>query len=218
MHSTVVFLCAPFITFKQTINDMQRILFLLLSVVVASGFIVAQTRIEMPVKQNPPFEVSVSEVILDFTAPSMTLGGDVVATGGSGSYIYRWYNGEKEIGTDATLVITEPGEYKLDIKDACDCLNTVIFSVKSASVEGVETEGFALYPNPVKDKLTIKAGEIDLRQVNIVPVSGRLLLVAIDFDQKDANEIDLSSLPGGEYIVNCVVGDNNVITRKVIKL
>ena len=197
---------------------MQRILFLLLSVVVASGFIVAQTRIEMPVKQNPPFEVSVSEVILDFTAPSMTLGGDVVATGGSGSYIYRWYNGEKEIGTDATLVITEPGEYKLDIKDVCDCLNTVIFSVKSASVEGVETEGFALYPNPVKDKLTIKAGEIDLRQVNIVSVSGRLMLVATDFDQKDENEIDLSSLPGGEYIVNCVVGDNNVITRKVIKL
>lgn len=185
---------------------------------VASGFIVAQTRIEMPVKQNPPFEVSVSEVILDFTAPSMTLGGDVVATGGSGSYIYRWYNGEKEIGTDATLVITEPGEYKLDIKDACDCLNTVIFSVKSASVEGVETEGFALYPNPVKDKLTIKAGEIDLRQVNIVSVSGRLMLVATDFDQKGENEIDLSSLPGGEYIVNCVVGDNNVITRKVIKL
>ena len=197
---------------------MQRILFLLLSVVVASGFIVAQTRIEMPVNQNPPFEVSVSEVILDFTAPSMTLGGDVVATGGSGSYIYRWYNGEKEIGTDATLVITEPGEYKLDIKDACDCLNTVIFSVKSASVEGVETEGFALYPNPIKDKLTIKAGEIDLRQVNIVSVSGRLLLVATDFDLKDENEIDLSSLPGGEYIVNCVVGDNNVITRKVIKL
>ena len=44
------------------------------------------------------------------------------------------------------------------------------------------------------------------------------MLVATDFDQKGENEIDLSSLPGGEYIVNCVVGDNNVITRKVIKL
>ena len=64
---------------------------LLTAFAMTSCALAAQTYIPMPVSQNPPFEVSTNEVFVEFMSPSMTIGGSVVVTGGSGNYSYRWY-------------------------------------------------------------------------------------------------------------------------------
>ena len=181
----------------------------------ASLMLSAQTRIPMPVSQNPPFEVSTNEVTVEFAAPQMTIGGDVIVAGGSGTYSYRWCRGSEEISTEAVLTIEEAGVYDLYISDTCDCLQHVTFTVQAASVEGVGGDTVALYPNPVTDYLTISG--LRLRQVCVVSMAGALVAVHGDFAPGTATQVDMTSLPAGEYVVNCVTENRDVITAKIVK-
>lgn len=175
----------------------------------------AQTHIPMPVSQNPLFEVSTNEVTVEFAAPQMTIGGDVIVAGGSGTYTYRWCRGSEEISTEAVLTIDEAGVYDLYISDACDCMQHVTFTVQAASVEGVGGDKIALYPNPVTDYLTV-AG-LRLRQVCVVSMDGALVAVHSDFAPGTTTQINLSTLPAGEYVVNCVTENRDVVTAKIVK-
>ena len=81
---------------------MKRILTAgVLSVAVALGC-AAQAIVRMPVEQNPLFEVSTSkvEIAMPEEGGGVLLGGNVVVTGGSGVYTYRWYTPQvKKLGT-----------------------------------------------------------------------------------------------------------------------
>ena len=194
---------------------MHRIVSLLITLSLACGTFNAQTLITMPVKQNPPFEVSVKEVFLEFVAPSITIGGDVVVTGGSGSYSYRWYSGSDKIGDDALLTIEEAGVYDLYIDDTCDCVQRVSFIVTPSSVEGVGTDFAGVYPNPVDDRLVISG--IKAVQVNILSIAGQLESVYADFGDEEQIELNVSALPAGDHIVNIVTSEHKVVTKKIVK-
>ena len=188
---------------------------LLTAFAMMSCALAAQTYIPMPVSQNPPFEVSTNEVFVEFVSPSMTIGGSVVVTGGSGNYSYRWYSGSEEIGSEASITIDAAGVYDLRVSDTCDCMQQVRFTVTSASVEGLEAGKAAVYPNPVADRLVVR-GE-DIKQVCVVSAAGALVAVRTGFEPGSQVDIDMSMLPAGEYIVNCVTTRHNVLTRKIVK-
>ena len=193
----------------------MRLKILLTIIATLSMMLSAQTRIPMPVSQNPLFEVSTNEVTVEFAAPQMTIGGDVIVAGGSGTYSYRWCRGSEEISTEPVLTISEAGVYDLYISDAFDCMQHVVFTVQAASVEGVGLDKIALYPNPVTDCLTVSG--LRLRQVCVVSMGGALVAVHGDFAPGTTTQIDLSSLPAGEYVVNCVTENNDVVTGKIVK-
>lgn len=189
----------------------------ILTTITATAWCVlsAQTYIAMPVSQNPPFGVSANEVYVEFVPPTMTIGGDLVVTGGSGSYTYLWKHGSTEIGREASIEISEAGVYELNISDACDCLQRVVFTVNPASVEGVGTSEVSVYPNPASDRLTVSG--MSLVQVSIVSMSGKLVAVHSGFGRDARADIDVSGLPAGEYIVNLVGENHKVVTRKIVK-
>jgi hypothetical protein len=140
--------------------------------------------------QNPPFGVSVNEVSASYDGIPLTIGADVVITGGSGVYNYRWYKGETELGTDAAISVNEPGDYFLDVKDQCDCLQTVVFHISTASsITGIEL-GKVVQTTVFNDK-------------------GQLIKVAA------GDDADLQSLPKGLYVVNRVGENGAVETYKV---
>lgn len=87
---------------------------------------------------------------------------------------------------------------------------TVINPSDIATIEGNE---LVLYPLPVKDKLHIRSGEV-MRSISLLSVSGQLLHQQ-DSD-KHEDDIYLSSVPSGVYILR-IVTDDNVQIRKVIK-
>ena len=94
-------------------------------------------------------------------------------------------------------------------------MQQVRFTVTSASVEGVEAGKAAVYPNPVADRLVVR-GE-DIKQVCVVSAAGALVAVRTGFETGSQVDIDMSMLPAGEYIVNCVTTRHNVLTRKIVK-
>ncbi len=67
-----------------------------------------------------------------------------------------------------------------------------------------------VYPNPTKDKINITASE-NIKEISVYNISGELISTA-----KEINEIDLSSLNSGLYIIS-VQTDNNIKHLRVTK-
>lgn len=177
----------------------------------------AQAIVSMPVEQNPLFEVSTDRV--DVTMPAdgggIVLGGNVVITGGSGVYAYRWYTPQgTELGTESTYLAEQPGVYMLDITDSCDCLQSVEFNLASAGISSVSMPELRIGPNPTAG--TIHISGFDAVRIAVVDMSGRLVAV-IESDGEPFESADLSALPQGEYILTLGGADGTKVVHRIIK-
>lgn len=178
----------------------------------------AQTVIDMTFVQNPLFEVSTNDVTASLDNGPLTLGADVVITGGSGSYTYRWYTQDGEtISTDHSLEVTVAGEYLLDVTDQCDCLQTIIFHITGEVPAGIHTLQAANVINYDAASTRIDfSTDASIYQACIVAMGGRLCRVATAYDGR-LNYLDLSTLPPGVYVVQAITTDGNILTHKIIK-
>lgn len=176
----------------------------------------AQSVVRMPVSQNPLFEVSTNEVnVSSGDGSDITLGGNLVIKGGSGSYTYRWYTADnRELGTESTLTVNNPGIYNLDISDSCDCVQTVRFNVSNAGVGDIAYGSLRLSPNPTQGPVTVEG--FDAVQIAVVGISGRMEYL-IDRSGDIIRDFDLSSLPAGQYIVTVSDTEGRVETARIIR-
>jgi hypothetical protein len=69
-----------------------------------------------------------------------------------------------------------------------------------------------LFPNPVSDKLNIRASGFTVDRVSVFDVYGRLVLHA----QSSPGFIDVSGLPSGIYQVTIISDQERCVTRKII--
>ncbi len=152
----------------------------------------AQSIVNLNLKQNPLFSVSTNEVVAVMEGKEIVLGADIVISGGSGNYTYRWYTSDGELGTDKYLTIQKTGEYLLDIKDECDCMQTVAFHI--TGTDGV-------------DNVPVDA----IVQTVVFTVNGRLVKVS------KGSVVDTSSLPNGVYVINRVGKNGKIDVRKFVK-
>lgn len=152
----------------------------------------AQSIVNMELVQNPPFGVSVNEVSATYDGMPLTLGANVVITGGSGVYDYRWAKGETVLGASATITVDEPGDYTLDVKDRCDCRQTVVFHITKVAFVNAAELGKIVQTTVFNDK-------------------GQLVRV---FNGPDVN---LDSLPKGLYLLNRVGENGSVKTIKMTR-
>lgn len=177
----------------------------------------AQAVVKMPLSQNPLFEVSTNNVTValpDGTS-SATIGGDIVVKGGSGNYSYRWYSeAGTEFGTEQTLSVNTTGTYLLDIKDTCDCLQTVRFNVGTAGIGELELDAVSITPNPTDGFINI-AG-MKAVQLTATSMSGRLAAL-IENDGSEFDSADLGNLAPGHYIVALTDRNGKVFVTKLIK-
>ncbi len=151
----------------------------------------AQALINMGFEQNPLFGVSANDVTAVIDGTELQLGADIVITGGSGNYTYRWYTATEELGDGATLTVAEPGEYAVDISDECGCVQTVAFHIgDAAGMSGVPASG--------------------VKQTAVFDESGVLVKVF------NGASYDSSSLRSGVYIVNKTGADGKVSVSKIL--
>ena len=127
------------------------------------------------------------------------------SSGGAGGYTYLWSDGQ----TTANATGLSAGTYACDITDANGCI--YLFSVTIGggvtAVEDVQ-KILLVYPNPVKDVLTIDGM---YSSVEIYDIYGKLVL------SSDAKRtINVSSLSNGVYFIN--INTNNIITVKKITI
>ena len=177
----------------------------------------AQAIVSIPVNQNPVFEVSTNhvEVTVPDSNDDIILGADVVITGGSGSYTYRWTDQRgNDLGTESELHVSEPGLYTLDIADTCDCLQTVTFNVATASLDEIAGSILTISPNPSEGFIRIDG--FDPVQITAVNMSGHLAATLTSPDGTHIHEADLSTLPSGIYLLTLTDNARNVIVSRIV--
>jgi hypothetical protein len=191
---------------------------LTLSVVMAAVAVChGQTIITMPIAQNPLFEVSTDkvELVMPNDGGGVVLGGNVVVTGGSGEYTYRWYNQKgAELGIDATLYAEASGKYMLDISDSCNCLKTIEFDLTSAGIDATEVNRLNIGPNPTTGTLYISG--VDVQRIATIDMSGRLVSV-IESNGNPIISADYTALTAGEYLLTIATTTGQTIVYKMIK-
>ncbi|NND61597.1 MAG: choice-of-anchor B family protein [Flavobacteriaceae bacterium] len=89
------------------------------------------------------------------------------------------------------------------------------FLVKASSLGTSESElaqNLSIYPNPASTTLTVETNEIQISEITLIDVVGKVLLSEENLDVTQKT-LDISSLSKGIYFVNV----NNDTTKKIIK-
>jgi hypothetical protein len=73
--------------------------------------------------------------------------------------------------------------------------------------------GLSIYPNPVKDRLFIRRDALQLERVEVIDLSGRLLLLKEDFT---GEALDVTRLESGVYVLK-IVKNGQLTVHKFIK-
>lgn len=77
-------------------------------------------------------------------------------------------------------------------------------------------EGLVLYPNPVKNQLTVDSGNIDAKQVSIFDIKGKLLIQSRE-KFVGTKSFDISELSHGTYLVSVLSDNGTKRSRMFIK-
>jgi hypothetical protein len=164
--------------------------------------------------------------IIDINLTIIELNNDVVAAGAvlnavQTGAMYQWLdcdNGMMPIaGASAKqFTATSNGNYAVvvtqsDCRDTSECV-----AVVNIGVEGKQAKQLFVYPNPVKDELTVELTEVRSRvDLKLYDVHGRLV-----FSQRIGGQqkiqVEMSSLPKGLYLLE-VRSDDMELRRKLVK-
>lgn len=133
------------------------------------------------------------------------LAGDSIAllvpsvTGGEAPLSYLWNTGN----TNDSLWVDSNGVYILTIKDSKNCLakDTLVVSQLTSLNEPFESRKISLFPNPVKDVLTVQFENLaDMPEIKVFNVQGKQMQVK-SIPKPGSVVLDLKPLPGGCYVL-----------------
>jgi len=92
--------------------------------------------------------------------------------------------------------------------------NTTLYAKwkQMTGIADITIAGIEIYPNPVKDVLQIESDELNIKQIEIVNLSGKVIYRFNNF----RNQINVSTLPQGIYFVKLKT-DKGTVTKKFVK-
>ncbi len=132
---------------------------------------------------------------------------------------YQWLKDGALIpgATDATLLVSENGNYQVAVTNGAGCADTsAVYEVTNAN--GISTvhplsSRVSAYPNPATGKLYVKAPASVRIDARLLGIDGKVLLVL-----KDVRELSLHGLAQGLYLLELSDGHGQVIKReKIVK-
>lgn len=139
---------------------------------------------------------------------------------GNGSdmtYFWDFGDGSGGSGTTVTHAFDDPGTYTVSLFATnfnCQQIVSQSVSATSARPEGLP-EGFALYPNPGKDRLFLEvpAGTqtVELELLNLLGQS--VMPVQRLAPQGERVELSVSEIPAGAYLVRLIADNRPVVVR-----
>lgn len=144
-------------------------------------------------------------VIVNPLPAKPTITKDSLTLTSSAANAYQWFKNETIIvnATTQTYTVTESGDYKVRIKDLSDCeAFSDVMNVQVTGLENSYNNTIHVYPNPVKDILTV-SGIGNRVSGKVMNYLGEMVLEVNSPD----GLIDVSSLPHGFYILKT---DNGV--------
>lgn len=124
-------------------------------------------------------------------------------------------SGTMTIGTPYNYTITVAGNYGYK----CGLHQTMLGGFQASTPTGVLESSINLlttaYPNPVKDKLTVKYDGLELIEVLNV-IGEKIQTIALDATESKV-EIDFSNLPSGMYFYRTYKEGAIVETKRIVK-
>ena len=156
-------------------------------------------------------------IIIKFIDNTITVSGDTLTANATG-YKYQWLNcndGNTPITGEnkQTFIVDKSGSYSVIISnDTCsvtsDCVDIIYSSILPLDAK----ENITIFPNPVKDKFSVRGLNIkNIRKMIIYNQTGRKLL-----NLNNTKTIDVSDLAPGLYIVE-IITRNNIFRKRFIK-
>ena len=132
----------------------------------------------------------------------------------SGNDLISWNNSTKCLDIAAGLTAND---YVVELTANNGILPnaTLTFTLTVNAVNSIEeilAEKLSIYPNPVKDELRIESGELTIKKVEIIDLSGRILI----FLQSPMSPIKIANLPNSIYFIK-IETDKGIVTRKFVK-
>lgn len=127
------------------------LLFLLLPALILSG----QSIIHIPFIQPAPFTAGPVENLVEISGNNaLTIGGQLIVSGGKDPRTYLWSKDGIVIGNDTVLEIHSPGNYHLLISDSGGCSQNIVFIVSfPAGLGEMDKNSFHIFPNPVHHEI-----------------------------------------------------------------
>ncbi len=140
--------------------------------------------------------------------PSIQQNINLLSTAKLSGAMYDWYFNSKLIAHGIqydTLSTKGAGRYKVrvtDLKSGCSSESAEF--VGGATAVSEQTAAFNIYPDVLRDWLTIECVEQDGLRCAVYTLLGQEVLRAEHADQATALRVDLRSLPNGQYLVRCM--------------
>lgn len=164
-----------------------------------------------------------SIITLDLTILNVdvttTLNANTLTANATGA-TYQWIdcsdNSLISGATDASFVATVSGDYAVIVNDGtCTdtsvCENVTVTSVGDLTLNANE-DNYRIYPNPTTNKVSISNFHTGIENITVMDLTGRTVMSF----KPMADQIDLSHLDNGIYLIQMNVGDKK-ITQSLIK-
>jgi hypothetical protein len=139
---------------------------------------------------------------------------DITVTGGNPAYSFDWDNdGTGDFDDTEDLTGLAGGTYIVVVQDEAGC--SINESIVVSSQLGVSTNALStltIYPNPVRDNLTITQEGNFVYQ--LVTLEGKVLVNGTGLNQK---VIDMNEFTKGVYLLNVTVNGQEVSTKVVVE-
>lgn len=146
--------------------------------------------------------------------PVVTRNGLVLRVANAQAFVYQWYLNNTAIPGEVyrSHTVSAIGSYTVKISDGHGCEGTSAPEYYSSlSVTAVDPEALHLYPNPVRDVLSIES-PVAVNAV-LMDLSGRSL-----FSGKNVRQIDFSTLAKGIYFLRLSDAEGQLLkTEKVVR-
>lgn len=150
------------------------------------------------------------------------IGEDVLLTG-AGATNYQWLPGG-QTGNSVLISPLSSGIYTCVGTDDNNCENTSAITVSVSVCESIAESylngDYKIFPNPVKNKLTIRANTArnsDLT-VMVLDITGKQVLIQqLHFNGSGNAELNMEKLASGTYTIKLLAAQQGETTFKVIK-
>ncbi|MEO0580596.1 MAG: PKD domain-containing protein [Bacteroidota bacterium] len=131
------------------------------------------------------------------------------------NYSWNFGDGNTSIMASPLHTYASPGQYTVQLIVSNDCGTDTLtqqVTVTAVSVDEAVTLGWEVFPNPVKDVLTIRSidAQVRLERVEVLDVNGRKIL------ESTSNQVDLTKLSQGMYLVK-VMHTRGSFTQRIQK-
>jgi len=153
--------------------------------------------------------VSLDLIIFYLSVTIDTLGGDLVASGGSN---YIWNTS----ATDSTITPDTNGLYVVVSTDANGCADTATFNVTYIASTGIldnSISTISIYPNPVNDMLNISSSD-NIKSLEVKDLLGRIVYSSTDINSKSIS-LNTSNFSNNVYLLSLII-NNKLVIKKII--